>query len=182
MVADKWQKKTFIFEKLKIRNIFYRTLNRHVMYCSVTSSCSVFVLPIIWLHTSGKFTLKNDKKAKNIKNRRHLEASLKSEKGWSDFLAVAEPLLHLARLHLQQLAELNQPRVRRLHKKYKVKSSVVDLDPDPAPNPSIIKRNNNKNLDFYCFMTSLLLFYQCSGSGSVGSVCFWASWIRIRIH
>jgi hypothetical protein len=111
-----------------------------------------------------------------------LEASLKSEKGWSDFLAVAEPLLHLARLHLQQLAELNQPRVRRLHKKYKVKSSVVDLDPDPAPNPSIIKRNNNKNLDFYCFMTSLLLFYQCSGSGSVGSVCFWASWIRIRIH
>ncbi len=23
---------------------------------------------------------------------------------------------------------------------------------------------------------------QCCGSGSVGSVCFWASWIRIRIH
>ncbi len=23
---------------------------------------------------------------------------------------------------------------------------------------------------------------QCCGSGSVGSVCFWASWIRIRVH
>jgi hypothetical protein len=63
----------------------------------------------------------------NIKNRRHLEASLKSEyKGWTDFLAVAEPLLHLASLHLQQLAELHQARVRRLHI---VKSSVVDPDP-----------------------------------------------------
>jgi hypothetical protein len=24
--------------------------------------------------------------------------------------------------------------------------------------------------------------YQCCGSGSTGSTCFWASWIRIRIH
>jgi hypothetical protein len=79
-----------------------------------------------------------------------LEASLKSEKGWTDFLAVAEPLLHLARLHLQQLAELHQARVRRLHI---VKSSVVDPDPDPLftstdPDPylSIIKQKNEKNL------------------------------------
>jgi hypothetical protein len=25
-------------------------------------------------------------------------------------------------------------------------------------------------------------FYQCCGSGSTGSTCFWASWIRIQIH
>ncbi len=24
--------------------------------------------------------------------------------------------------------------------------------------------------------------YQCCGSGSTGSTCFWSSWIRIRIH
>jgi hypothetical protein len=40
------------------------------------------------------------------------------------------------------------------------KSSAVDPDPlvrgtDPAPDPSIIKQNSKKNLDSYCFMTSL---------------------------
>ncbi len=34
-----------------------------------------------------------------------------------------------------------------------------DADPlvrglDPAPDPSIIKQNSKKNLDFYCFVTS----------------------------
>jgi hypothetical protein len=29
---------------------------------------------------------------------------------------------------------------------------------DPAPDPSIIKQNSKKNLDFYCFVTSLWLF------------------------
>ncbi len=38
------------------------------------------------------------------------------------------------------------------------------LDPDPLvrdtdPDPSIIKQNSKKNLDFYCFVTSLWLFY-----------------------
>jgi hypothetical protein len=27
-----------------------------------------------------------------------------------------------------------------------------------------------------------LAMQQCCGSGSTGSTCFWASWIRIRIH
>jgi hypothetical protein len=40
---------------------------------------------------------------------------------------------------------------------------------DPAPDPSIIKKNSQKNLDFYCYE---------SASGSVESVCFWASRIR----
>jgi hypothetical protein len=31
---------------------------------------------------------------------------------------------------------------------------VKDMDPDP----SIIKENSKKNLDFYCFVTSLILF------------------------
>ncbi len=30
--------------------------------------------------------------------------------------------------------------------------------------------------------STLILQQQCSGSGSTGSTCFWASWIRIRIH
>jgi hypothetical protein len=39
------------------------------------------------------------------------------------------------------------------------------LDPDPLvrdtdldPDPSIVKQNIKKNIDFYCFVTSLLLF------------------------
>jgi hypothetical protein len=35
---------------------------------------------------------------------------------------------------------------------------LLDLDPDPLvtgtdPDPSIIKQNSKKNLDFYCFVT-----------------------------
>jgi hypothetical protein len=35
--------------------------------------------------------------------------------------------------------------------------TVMDPVPDPAsnPDPSIIKQNRKKNLDFYCFATSL---------------------------
>jgi hypothetical protein len=37
--------------------------------------------------------------------------------------------------------------------------SLLDPDPlvrgmDPDPDPSIIKQNSKKNLDFYCFVTS----------------------------
>ncbi len=32
------------------------------------------------------------------------------------------------------------------------------LDPDPAPDPSITKQNNKKNLDFDCFVTSFWHF------------------------
>jgi hypothetical protein len=31
-------------------------------------------------------------------------------------------------------------------------------------------------------MKTWTCLYQCCGSGSTGSTCFWASWIRIRIH
>ncbi len=41
---------------------------------------------------------------------------------------------------------------------------LLDPDPDllvkgmdPDPDPSIIKQNSKKNLDFYCFVTSFLL-------------------------
>jgi hypothetical protein len=33
--------------------------------------------------------------------------------------------------------------------------SNMDPAPDPAPDPSIIKQKSKKNLDFYCFVTSL---------------------------
>ncbi len=37
-----------------------------------------------------------------------------------------------------------------------------------------------------CYKMRIKAYRQCCGSesetGSVGSVCFWASWIRIRIH
>jgi hypothetical protein len=32
---------------------------------------------------------------------------------------------------------------------------VLGMDSDPTPDPSIIKQNNKKNLDSYCFVTSL---------------------------
>ncbi len=61
-------------------------------------------------------------------------------------------------------------------------------------------QNSKKNLDFYYFVTSLdflpmktdvnalskrnkhkkHVWQQCCGSGSTGSTCFWASWIRIH--
>jgi hypothetical protein len=35
---------------------------------------------------------------------------------------------------------------------------VKYMDPDPAPDPFIIKQNSEKNLDFYCFVTTFGLF------------------------
>ncbi len=39
---------------------------------------------------------------------------------------------------------------------------VRGMDPDPTPtldpDPSLIKQKSRKNLDFYCFLTSFLLF------------------------
>ncbi len=34
---------------------------------------------------------------------------------------------------------------------------VRGMDPDPVPDPSIIKQNSKKNLDFYNFVTSFYL-------------------------
>jgi hypothetical protein len=61
----------------------------------------------------------------------------------------------------------------------------LDSDPDPAPDPSIV-RNSKKNLGSYCFVTFFGLFIG-AGSGSVylinGSGRPKNIWIlRIRIH
>jgi hypothetical protein len=52
-------------------------------------------------------------------------------------------------------------RIRKIH----MFLGLTDPDPDPLvrdtdPNadPSIIKQNSKKNIDIYCFVTSLLLF------------------------
>ncbi len=39
----------------------------------------------------------------------------------------------------------------------------------------------DENIDIFV-VSSVAKLDPNSGSGSVGSVCFWASWIRIRIH
>jgi hypothetical protein len=46
-----------------------------------------------------------------------------------------------------------------------------DADPHADPTQNLHLLDNKKNI-FY--------FWQCCGSGSVGSLCFWASWIRKR--
>ncbi len=53
---------------------------------------------------------------------------------------------------------------------------LVEMDTDPDP-------DNDANATRYG-STTLVEFYQCCGSesGSIGSTCFWASWIRIRIR
>jgi hypothetical protein len=35
---------------------------------------------------------------------------------------------------------------------------IRDMDPDPDRDPSIIMKNSKKNIDSYCFVTSLLPF------------------------
>ncbi len=54
----------------------------------------------------------------------------------------------------------------------------TDTAPNPVPDPCIIKQIQQENLDFYWFVTSLF----CYCSGSAGSLCFWASRIRIQIR
>jgi hypothetical protein len=75
---------------------------------------------------------------------------------------------------------------------------VTSTDPDPVPDPSIIKQNNKKKtlILLFCDFFDILLVFpdphpepdpyvfgppgSASGTGSVGSLCFWASQIRIQ--
>jgi hypothetical protein len=45
--------------------------------------------------------------------------------------------------------------------------------------PSLVSRNQDTKVS--CFEEAGCLNH-CCGAGSVGSKCFWVSWIRIRIH